>query len=167
MRQAHKKLSWTPEDEQVLIDNYPDKKSVRELAQLLGRTEISIANRIHLLRGKGLINPERKVIINRVGAWTPEETLFLVENYNKLSFDELTKYLGRSKTSITDKVHALKVRSDMTNINKPRPESWTAADKDFLWDNYYSMSVDELSEKLGRSKHAIQQMFYRLINAPH
>lgn len=95
--------SWSQVEIKFLRENYL-KLGAKEVAVQLGRTLSAIHTKIREIGGgRKSIGPRRN--------WTKDELEFLRENYQKLSWDELTQQLDRTKS-------AIQVRARMLHIKK-------------------------------------------------
>ena len=50
--------------------------------------------------------------------WTKDMEQYLIDNYNKLSIEELAKNIGVTKSSITNKAFSLKITNNTQNKNR-------------------------------------------------
>lgn len=105
-------------------------------------------------------------------SWSEEETNFLLSNYEHESNDYLAHILKKTKKAIDSKANKLGLKKDqlyISNTNKKRvslnrwkEKSWTKSEIDTLVKNIDSLSNEELSNMLSRSKDSIVSMCRRL-----
>ena len=126
--------TWTQEEYKYLMQNY-HIKTVKEIAEYLGRTEAACAT---MARNLG--------ITGRTDLWTQEEYEYLRQNYGTKSLEEIAEYLGRPKCSCNSKASYL-------GITKKKI-LWTEEEDEYLRQNYGTKSLEEIAEYLGRSKNA-------------
>lgn len=91
---ANRNKRWTEEEKKFVTDNY-NTLSVKEICEVIGRTEDSI---------RQFASDQDLTGKNRLQPWTREDLLYVRKNYRKISVTELAIYLGRSKGSIAHKV---------------------------------------------------------------
>lgn len=92
--------NWTDEEEKKLREMW-GKKTVKEIAKLLGRTYQSVygkSKRINL--GPNGI---------RKGRWTNEEEIYLINNWGVKSVDSIAKSLDKSKKAVMSKKDRLEL----------------------------------------------------------
>ena len=99
---------WKLTEEKLLINNF-QKMTGRELATLLNRSTQSIRARAFSLRlKKKSTNSER----NSYQYWSNEEVNFILENYNKMTNEELATKLNRSYNSINTRASMMGLKKD-------------------------------------------------------
>lgn len=110
---------WSKEDIDLLKKEFPNCKSIKELAEKLKKTIRAIramSKKINLYR----IGTNRDY--NRI--WTLQENNFLIENYSFGNVNEIAKSLNRTKKAITERAKILKIKRDSeTSINLNRKNS--------------------------------------------
>lgn len=84
---------WKQEEDEYLRQNF-GKLSAKEMAKKLKRGEKATYNRCYFL---GLSKRGKKGSWKK---WTQKEKEFLMENYKKLTNQQLGKQLGRSENSV-------------------------------------------------------------------
>lgn len=130
---------WTKDELEYLTKHY-GKKPVGEIAEVLGRTVSSVQTK----------GPE--IGLNaQTDRWAEGEEQFLRENYLSLGAEECARRLGRTKAAVHGKIR--KGDGGRASIG-PRIE-WTETELDFLRENYQRLSMEELSEHLGRTRGAV------------
>jgi len=96
--------------------------------------------------------------------WTKEEIKYLIDNYSKMSNNDIGLKLNKSKKSIDSKAIKLGLKKDndyVSNINKKRvldrwgDNIWTKEDIDFLVTNLGNLSNSEISKKLKKTTASI------------
>lgn len=117
------KKSWT-EDEYKLLEKLTmiDKKSPKEIAEILGRTEDAIIIKINR---RGL-----QIQTNDKRYWTDEEETLLSDLWGQEPVELIAKKLNRTVSSIKNKVFLLGLGSAVNN-------------------NYNGLTIKEISELLG------------------
>ncbi len=91
---------WTYEEESNLrIWFINQKMTAKEIAEITGRTECSVENRLYRLN----IKKEERV------PWIPAEDNFLIKNYKKFRLSYLAERLGRSPGSVRNRIRNLKL----------------------------------------------------------
>ena len=96
--------------------------------------------------------------------WSEYELKYLIDNYSKLSNQEIGENLGKTKKSIDSKAIKLGLKKDVnyiSNVNRMRvidrhgDSIWTKKDLDFITHNIDKMSNIELSKKLNKTINSI------------
>lgn len=132
---------WTDEEVQFLKDNW-FSKSTAQLARELGRSESMVgkkANQVGLKKGAA----------DRIGMdyWTDEQIQYVKANYGRVSAQEMSRVLGKSKAAIHTKA------SQDLGLRDPNwgAYEWTAEEDQYLLDNYPAKKQKEIAQQLGRS----------------
>jgi len=84
--------------------------------------------------------------------WSEEEKKYLIENFNHLNNDELSKKLGRTINSI--RVKASRIKSHKNSILRGY---WTKEEENYLIENFYDMRNKDISKIINRSEHGISK----------
>jgi hypothetical protein len=92
--------------------------------------------------------------IKPLDRWIKSDELFLTDNYNKYTDDEISELLNRTKSSITSK--RLKMGLYKDDIH------YSDSDIDFVKKNYHLMPVEEIAKKLNRTRRAIWALAHSL-----
>lgn len=96
--------------------------------------------------------------------WSENDLKYLVDNYSKLSNQEIGEKLGKTKKSVDSKAIRLGLKKDsfyISNVNRLRTINrhgdsiWTKEDLDFLIFNIDKMSNPDLSKKLDKTINSI------------
>lgn len=98
MKPKNQNKSWSGSDLNWLKANYK-RFTYKEIARKLGRTELAIKT-ITVI--KGWAKPKPK--------WREDEICVLKDMYGRISSDDLSKRLGKSKNSIICKAHRLGIK---------------------------------------------------------
>ena len=115
--------NWTEEEYQLLEKlTMVDKKSPKEIAEILGRTEDAIIIKINR---RGL-----QIQTNDKRFWTKEEETLLSDLWGEESFETIAKKLNRTVSSIKNKAFLLGLGSVMEN-------------------NYNGLTIKDISDMLG------------------
>lgn len=109
---ARNGLPWTRDEEIALQKSYENGIPIRAICMELERSSESIFTKA---RKMGLYRQERK--ISKLEHWNDEDTQWLIENYEKLSKEELCSHLNRSWSSISRKYARLK-QSQLCDMRK-------------------------------------------------
>lgn len=83
--------------------------------------------------------------------WTEEEINFLRE-HNDMPFHEIAKILNRTPASVATKNDQYKIKRAS---KRPKKVPMTVSEKQFLIDNYQNLTVDEMAERLGKTRNTI------------
>lgn len=81
--------------------------------------------------------------------WKPEDEDYLRENYPGMSIKELAQTLGRTESSINNKVKNLGLTNRTYNW-------WTERETEYIKQNYHTMDTRTIAETLGRSREAVR-----------
>lgn len=148
---------WTLSEVEFLKKNC-GKLSDEEIGAKIGKTVHAVyCKRRSLKTVKNprpvVVTPTKEINEERYfKAWTKQEEKFLKDNYNSLSFKNLSIRLGRS-------VNAIKARASILGLiekeNKCASTRWSHKDISFLKHNINNMSYEELGKALNRSSAAI------------
>ncbi len=93
---------WTEEEDQFLADNVM-RMSNKEMAESLGVTSASVANR---MKRKGIRRAEKP------SEWTDQEVDFLIKNVSRLTQQEIADHLGKTKRAVTSAVRRRGLQTD-------------------------------------------------------
>ena len=83
--------------------------------------------------------------------WSEKEVAFIKANHEKMSFKELGDILGRSESSIRNKL----IKTGTINPTKTH-KYWSKEEKEFLEENYSKKGVDYVAKKLNRSVESVR-----------
>ena len=129
---------WTNEEEE-LLKKYANKYGKKTIAKKLNK---SVNNVIKKAREENINLDIYK------DPWNDEKEAFLVENINKLSQCEISKYTGISRYYIKKKCDELNIKYD--------DKRWTKEEENLLLSNYNKCHYSELTKIIcGKSKGAI------------
>ena len=87
--------------------------------------------------------------------WTEEEIQFLKENYQKMTYYEISKRLGKSYASVCIKINRLELK-------KQKRTNWSEEEERFIIENYPRLSVKEIADALGRPKTSVSSKIREL-----
>ncbi len=87
--------------------------------------------------------------------WSHSELDFLKKNVESMTYEQLSRRLGRTPAAIATKVRALNLRS-FSELSEQQSR-WTEDDLTFLQEHYPSLNMDELVLHLHRSPAAINR----------
>ena len=181
---SRKNASWTPEEVQLLKDNY-FTEPVKVIAETLGRSKDSVyfkASTLNLYRRKETKLNKKRVILRKnaqIPRWSDEEINFLLTNDEKMTTAQIAKKLGRSYNAVVIKraslhsrgINAPKVVSTPIKeapVTEPKMNkmSWTVQEEDTLRELYAKTSLADIASKLGRSEAAVKSRAYALELVP-
>ena len=106
--------SWSKEEESLLKEEF-NKTPIKELAQVLGRTEDAVKVRAYTL---GLIPTSEERPRTK---WTEEEIKYIKKNIYSKSYEEIGEYLGRSAAAVASKASTLKISRSPLRKKKNLP----------------------------------------------
>ena len=140
-----KSRKWENEEDEFLEKNH-DKYTSEELAKKLGRTDISIQQRIVHLKNKGRI--EKK---SHNTFYSGEENRYLIENYGKKTNEEMSIYLKRTPVAINQQIKRLKKTGKITDRNSLKKilKDMMITKKDILKDRILGYEKLMIAEKMG------------------
>lgn len=159
-----KRKDWTIAEENILIHFFPTNSNETLLSYLPGRTLDAIASHARILdlhktperlqeaasrarRAK----PRRKASFSgNPPAWTEQEEAILKEYYaTAISLEKIAELLpGRTPVGLA-------VRAKKLGLSRPRWDSWTAEEKEYLR-KYYPSQGTGIAEKLGRTMETVR-----------
>lgn len=88
--------------------------------------------------------------------WIQKEVQYLTDNWNKESLENIMEKLGRTEDSIVRKARRLGL-----NVNKAEDEilkrRWKEEEDKYIVESYGASTVEEISQKLGRSVYAVRK----------
>ena len=144
---------WTDKEVQYLKDH--TDRSIGQLARELGRTYSAVKNK---LKRDGIenISNGRQYIPTGV-SWSEEEILFLRDHCVSMSFKEMAGVLGRSESSVRNKI----VKSGMLDIPKNRTY-WSGEEERFLEETYAMKGAEYVAKKLGRTVSSVRHKAQRM-----
>lgn len=157
--------NWTPREDQFLIQNY-DKRSIKEIAEAIGKTKESVHNRKNILRRKGIPEVQGPPIKDK-NAYQRNNGIiqnnqFIIQNYDKLSIKEIAEALGKSKATIFNRIQSLRKKNVKEVLGSPkrdqnayqRKHNWTPEEDQFIIQNYYKLPIIKIGEALGKTRMA-------------
>jgi transposase len=89
--------------------------------------------------------------------WTKEQEQYLIDNYGKESQRDMSKKLGKSRSTIGNKVKQLQSQGLLNHKPKRTRGLWTEEEQQYLEENIMTMTLDEIAKALDRSYTTIQQ----------
>lgn len=139
---------WIKDDLEKLKELYPDRKySIKEIADIFNRTEVSIvikARRMGFKRD------------DHIHWWSKRDHNYLLKSIGKKTNREIAEHLGIK----TYKVDHYLQRQGLARFKK-KPE-WTTEEKDFLKSNYNNLSAKEIASQLNRTLVSIKNTASRM-----
>lgn len=143
----HKPLDFTEEQEKEILSL---KMPYKKIAEIYGVPTDRIRQ---VFRKHG-----RKS--NLQTKWTDEEIEFIKKHYKEMSDAVIGEKLGRSIASVMKKRVSLGLTKDQSSVateRRKRADEWTSFEETFLKKNYGIMSVEEISDFLGRSEKGVEK----------
>lgn len=134
--------NYTNEDIEYIKNNY-NKLTVKQIAEILSKSENSIYNAIRKL---GLKKQVHK-------SWSDADNIFLKENYLNMSNSDLAKALHRSFNSVS---------AQLDRLNLVRAKAWTDEEEMYLINNFKQFSHKEIGKALNRTEQAIRAKCFDL-----
>jgi excisionase family DNA binding protein len=141
---------WTKQDTDLAIRMHDQKRTYQQIADALGKTRLSVANKMQRMKVKSLNYSFEK--------WTTEEIEILRQEYNgkspaKKCQKALKERLGKDRTTgaIQHKVKEYGLQVVCLKSFPKAGEFWSAREDEFLQENRQRRSIYWLSEKMGRS----------------
>ena len=141
--QRFKMSDFSKEELDYIISNF-ETKEIKEIAEVLGRSVASIAQKCHRL---GL----RK----KAELWSAEELAFLKAHAKDMSLSELSQKLNRSKLAIHRQCFIHNIRCQRTDL-------WHETEDQYLRDNYATHTYSQMAKILNRSVSAVSNRCQKL-----
>lgn len=129
---------WTKEEEQYIIDNYKEMTD-EEIGKHLNRTRHAVRVRRSKVLG---INKAG----HRKGMYTKEEEQYIADNLHK-GVGAIAQKLGRTNSGIQNKITMMGLSRSI--------HVWTDEERQFVADNFLTMSDKKISEVLGLSESSV------------
>lgn len=143
-----KSYYWSIDDEKILIENYES---------MYGH----VNDFVDLFKGKfsykSIISKARKLGLKTRNFWSEEEISILTDNYSYKTLDEMLKLLPRrNRNSIIKKANSLAI------VNKKILDcQFSESEKEYIVNNYKSMTDKEIAIELNRNEHNISDFRHR------
>jgi predicted transcriptional regulator len=142
---------WTVVDDELLRKLYPTART-RDVAARLDRPAYTVRERASSLG----LKKDRLLFTRSPEAWSAKDIQRLKclwrQGHTKA---EIAKMMGRSFHTVDSLLRKLTKRFGLQK-RRERPEEWSKADTKYLIANYHKESPEQLVERLGRTKKAIQ-----------
>lgn len=102
--------------------------------------------------------------INDHKQWTRSDDEFLKNNYHKKSVGVMARRLGRTRSSIINRMSKLNLKRNgkVDNGLSRSGKNWNSEEIEFLKDNYSNVLLEELSKVLKRTEDSIKAKAYEL-----
>ncbi|KSU86239.1 hypothetical protein AS180_19690 [Priestia veravalensis] len=139
---------WTKEEDLFLKEQY-GQMTLQKIGECLNRSKESVNKRVSRLQLRNKQNGIRK-------RWTPDQDTFLKVNINRMNNREIGKQLGKSPSSVANRIRLLKL------VRKTSLRRWTKKEDEYLVRWYGIKTLDQLSRRLQRSIQALESRLYRL-----
>lgn len=127
--------NYTQKDLDYICNNY-NHKSVKQIANVLNKTENGIYNAVRKLGLSKQLHKE----------WTAQDIEFLKNNYVEMTSEEISKKIGHS-------ISAINTQRDKLGL--VRNKSWDKKEIQYLKENYNKKTNKEIAKTLKRSEGAI------------
>jgi|GEM_PF-1115653 len=127
-----KRIKWDEVQVEFLKDNY-SKKTVREIANQLGLTELQVRKKVVSL------GMTKKKDDYKFQQWDKKDIQVLKDNYHDKTVKEICNLLNNK---FTEK----QVRNKIAKLDLRKSNSWNEELIHYLLNNYQSMSVEEMRE---------------------
>ena len=141
-----KERPFTDEELNLITALYP-MKTIKEIAELLDRCPNSISAKKCRLKLKKYSNDY---------IWTETQISLLKQYATTKSLTELAELLGRSKSAIKNYCHKHHIKCKRTDL-------WLDTEKQFIKDNYYTMTAKQMGLILNKSTGSVNHVIYRLL----
>lgn len=139
---------WTKEEDLFLKEQY-GRMTLQKIGECLNRSKESVNKRVSRLQLRNNQNGIRK-------KWSPDQDTFLKVNINRMNNREIGKHLGKSPSSVANRIRLLKL------VRKTSLRRWTKKEDEYLVKWYGVKSLDQISRRLQRSIQALESRLYRL-----
>lgn len=140
---------WTEKEDRLMRQHYR-RKTVKEIAGMLGRSTNSVQKRAQDLNIAGARNTQ-----GAPRKWAPEEDRIVRRHHKRLTPEEIAEKLGRTPGAVTARIKTLKLGPPpKKREHDHRP--WLPEEEDLLRKEYGKVRGRDLAGKLGRSVRAIR-----------
>jgi len=133
---------YTKDEIEYIIDNY-GVLSVPAIAKKLNRSYPSVKVKIDRL-----INKKQISNIYIQSSWSLAEKEYLRENFENLTYKELSKYLKKNQNSISYMSRKLGLKKEVQNL-------WSDFEINYLKDNYKTSLLKNIAKSLNRSYYSV------------
>lgn len=157
-KHGHKNV-WSKDDIDFLVSNYKSATNV----YLCDYLDKSIKSLVSMMKELDLKEEDRHVSKT---FFHPDSVEFIKNNYKIYNDEELTKIINdrfepaNHKKSVKSvfklRTQVLNIRREKSIIRKPPKDAWSEQDEQYLVDNCYNLSIDELARNLKRTPKAVQ-----------
>ena len=147
--------NWTPKMEDDLIANYDGDR--HKWAEKYNTTPCAISWKVHRLKTHGK---------SKIRAYSIEEEQFLIDNWNKITMEEMSEKLGFDIASLEKKACALRRRGHNLPFyrNRDTRRIWSREEELDLLNNYDGKNANYFMEKYGVRKKQVQSKAAKLRN---
>lgn len=125
---------WSGEEKNLLTKLFPTTPN-EEIAERIGRSLDAI------------VSKARRMKLRKMDFWTEAEDELLRKFYKELSYEQLSRCLGRSSG-------AIQIRVIVSGL-ECKVDNWTEEEIDFLKKSYSQMTYPQIAQKLGRTLAAV------------
>lgn len=102
----NRRYTWTKEEEKILIEEYKKRTNIKIIAEKINKTQGSIKAKAHELN-----------ITNKDKYYTSKQIKFMIENKDKLTYQEMAKKLNKDVSNICRKFKELGIKKDKIKSN--------------------------------------------------
>lgn len=141
-----RELKWTKEQNKLLVEIY-GSATQEELENAFNRKYEAIITQAARLN-KSRSEEEKIRRPELVKAWVEWEEKLIVEKYASMSVQEIADTLGRTSAAVQARIQVLRGMGFKEELQGRM--WWSEEEKQFIRDNYNSMSNIEIGNKLGR-----------------
>lgn len=145
VRNVHHRWSQTEVD---YLKKYFEALETKDVAEALGLSITQVWYKASQLGLKKLNKND-----------TAYKRTFIIENYNKISRDEIAKFLGMTYSGVSYYVRALKKEGLIIETDESGNEmvvGWTEEDIDYLIKHYPTANNKEMAKTLGKTVNALR-----------
>lgn len=90
----------------------------------------------------------------RHDAWSEAEDLRLIELAGTMKPGEIAALIGRSEAAVRNRARFHGISVATTYVNR---QSWSNEETDFVIDNYQTMTIQQMADKLGRTHTSVHE----------
>ncbi len=141
-------MEWSEKEIQIMY-KYQGVKTLKEVAEIVGRTKVAVKHKAERLGIKYLSEKDY---------WSEDEEFYLKNNIKYLTYKQLAKKLNRTVCSVKKKVYSMGISETKQVTNKP----WSESEVAYIERNYSIYPASVIAKKLNRSVSAVKHKASRL-----
>ena len=142
----HESSLWDADDDVMLIEMYNGGESVSYIADVLERSEASIAGRKRLLQKKGILSQRADIRIKR----SLQSQEFVKDHFLEDGLVYCAEHTGLAKKTVRE--YARKMGLKTCSHQHP----WSTTEVAFLFDTYWKKGYEYCAQILGRTGMAVR-----------